>query len=122
MRRYFTQSDVLDRVPSCYLVLGGILGGIQLFCLITVSFPRSVPPAEAENDVSSTASETESSPDAVTSGSDATEVTTISSQASHVTNNVHEDHKDVTNSTATVVEMVHVAKSRPVASAEDVAR
>ncbi|XP_076454079.1 apicoplast pyruvate carrier 1-like [Babylonia areolata] len=37
--RYFTQAELLHRVPSCFLVLGGILTGLQLLCLLSFSYP-----------------------------------------------------------------------------------
>ncbi|KAK7469811.1 hypothetical protein BaRGS_00036188 [Batillaria attramentaria] len=39
---YFTQREVLDRVPSCFVLLGGILSAIQLVCICLFSYP---PPA-----------------------------------------------------------------------------
>ncbi|KAK7104941.1 hypothetical protein V1264_019578 [Littorina saxatilis] len=41
---YFTQLEVLQRVPSCYLVMGGLLGGLQLICLLAISSPPALPP------------------------------------------------------------------------------
>ena len=39
--RYFTQKSVLERVPTCFLLLGGILTGTQLLCLLSVTYPPS---------------------------------------------------------------------------------
>jgi hypothetical protein len=47
--RYFSQGEVLDRVPSCYLLLGSILTGIQLLCLLSFSYPPS--PATTDLDL-----------------------------------------------------------------------
>ena len=37
--RYYSQTEVLDNVPTCYLLLGGIMSGIQLLCLLSMSNP-----------------------------------------------------------------------------------
>ena len=47
--RYFTQEELLSRVPTCMLLLGGVACGIQLLCIVTVCFPP--PPSEAADQV-----------------------------------------------------------------------
>ncbi|KAL8594765.1 hypothetical protein ACOMHN_047483 [Nucella lapillus] len=44
--RYFTQRDLLDRVPSCFLVLGGLLISVQLLCLLSFTYPDSNTPLQ----------------------------------------------------------------------------
>ncbi|XP_076466255.1 apicoplast pyruvate carrier 1-like [Babylonia areolata] len=45
---YFDQAQVLDRVPTCYLLLGGVLAALQLLCLLCMSYP---PRVRADSDV-----------------------------------------------------------------------
>ncbi|XP_076453631.1 uncharacterized protein LOC143288865 [Babylonia areolata] len=41
---YFTQPEVLSRVPTCFLLLGGIVGSVQLLCILSLVFPPPPPP------------------------------------------------------------------------------
>ncbi|XP_070173340.1 uncharacterized protein [Littorina saxatilis] len=36
---YFTQREVLEKVPTCYLLLGGIFTVTQLLCIVSLTFP-----------------------------------------------------------------------------------
>ncbi|XP_070174142.1 oxalate:formate antiporter-like [Littorina saxatilis] len=38
---YYTQSEVLDKVPSCFLVLGAVFICMQLVCLVLIRIPQS---------------------------------------------------------------------------------
>ncbi|KAK7506901.1 hypothetical protein BaRGS_00001752, partial [Batillaria attramentaria] len=44
---YFTQREVLDNVPTCHLLLGGILTGILLVCVASMAYPPTVDKNEA---------------------------------------------------------------------------
>ncbi|KAK7499227.1 hypothetical protein BaRGS_00009487 [Batillaria attramentaria] len=48
---YFSQPEVLSNVPSCYLLLGGVLSGIQLLCILSFTFP---PPSHTDTQEKST--------------------------------------------------------------------
>ncbi|KAL4220385.1 hypothetical protein ACF0H5_020788 [Mactra antiquata] len=47
--RYFTQADVLDKVPTCFVILGGVYFGLQMIGLSLISEPP--PKTEGENKV-----------------------------------------------------------------------
>ncbi|KAL4219844.1 hypothetical protein ACF0H5_020255 [Mactra antiquata] len=40
--RYFTQEEVLDKVPSCFLILGGIYFGLQILGIVCLAEPPSI--------------------------------------------------------------------------------
>nr|KAG5714520.1 hypothetical protein BaRGS_006966 [Batillaria attramentaria] len=44
---YFTQREVLDNVPTCHLLLGGILTGILLVCVASMAYPPTADKNEA---------------------------------------------------------------------------
>ncbi|KAL8573809.1 hypothetical protein ACOMHN_019083 [Nucella lapillus] len=44
---YFNQTTVLEHVPTCYILLGSVLFGVQIVCLLCMSYPTR----SRENDV-----------------------------------------------------------------------
>ncbi|KAK7469813.1 hypothetical protein BaRGS_00036190, partial [Batillaria attramentaria] len=59
---YFTQPEVLDKVPSCFLLLGGVLSGTQLVCLLALSYP----PSDEKHDLTLTVPLPDESPEELT--------------------------------------------------------